>query len=98
MRKEKDCGWKGYDPFSIGDDGGLLWNNFKVPTVEQLTAVLNPVHFKDEKHTSDVQRLQKQLTDKGFVFPAFWGVLKDLLKCWYYLGNRAVKKGLKVTY
>ena len=85
-------------PFSIRDDGGLLWNNFKVPTVEQLTAVLNPVHLKDEKHTRDVQTLQKQMTDKGFVLPALWGVLKELLKCWYYFGNRAVIKGLKVPF
>ena len=61
--------------FSIREDGGLLWNNFKVPIMEQLTAVLNPVHVKDDKHTRDVQTLQKQLTDKGFVLPEIlWGI------------------------
>ena len=83
MKKEKDCGWKDDDPFQLEMTGGLLWNNFKVPTVEQLTAVLNPVHLKDQKHTRDVQTLQKQLSDKGFVLPAFLGgtKIKELLKC-----------------
>ena len=80
-------------PFSIRDDGGLLWNNFKVPTMEQLTAVLNPVHLMDEKHTQDVQTLQKHLTDKGFVLPVFLGGIERAVKVLVLLWN--CEKGIK---
>ena len=84
-------------PFSIREDGGLLWNNFKVPTMEQLTAVLNPVHLKDKKHTRDVQTLQKQLTDKGFVLPAFLGGIERAVKVLVLLRKSFCEKGIKGT-
>ena len=84
-------------PFSIREDGGLLWNNFKVPTMEQLTAVLNPVHLKDEKHTRDVQTLQKQLTDKGFVLPAFLGGIERAVKVLVLHRKSCCEKGIKGT-
>ena len=83
--------------FSIRDDGELLWNNFKVPTMEQLTAVLNPVHLKDEKHTRDVQTLQKQLTDKGFVLPAFLGGIERAVELLVSLRKSCCEKVIKIT-
>ena len=72
-------------------------NNFKVPTTEQLTAVLNPVHLKDEKQTRDVQTLQKQLTDKGFVLPAFLGGIERAVKVLVLLRKSCCGKGIKGT-
>ena len=38
--------WKSYiNEFSVREDGGLLWKGLKIPTLEQIDQVLQPVHY-----------------------------------------------------
>ena len=63
--------------FSVREDGGLLWKGLKVPTLEQLENVLQPIHYKNEKwHCRDMQVLRGALMDRGFALPVFLGGLE----------------------
>ena len=64
-----------------------------------MTAVLNPVHLKEEKHTQDEQTMQKQLTDKGFVLRVFFGgYWKSCYSVSISFGIVLWKKELKVPF
>ena len=74
--QEKEQWQKRLNLFTMRDDGGLLWKGFKVPTMEQLETILQPVHYKNpEWHCRDVRVLRKTLSDCGFVLPVWLGGL-----------------------
>ena len=62
--------------YSVRADGGLLWNGHKVPTLEQIEQVLQPVHITSKGHVRDRKVLQKELSDRGFALPRYEGGLK----------------------
>ena len=62
--------------YSVRADGGLLWNGLKVPTLEQIEQVLQPVHFSGKRHLKDKRVLRKKLSDLGFVLPKYLGGLE----------------------
>ena len=53
--------------------------------------------MKDEKHTRDLQTLKKQLTDKGFVLPAFLGGIEGAVKVLVLLRKTCCEKRIKGT-
>ena len=67
--------------FTLQDEETLLFNNRKVPTIEEVDQVLVPIHYVDDKkHYIDVKVLRKALSDHGFVLPPFLGGLERACK------------------
>ena len=62
--------------FTVRSSGGLLWNELKVPTLEQIEQVLQLLHFSGKVHVKDKWLLQKELRDRGFALPKLVGGLK----------------------
>ena len=67
-RTDRDQWAKRLAYFSMRD-GGLLWNGFKVPTIEKMEQVLQPFHFCREKHMKDPKVLKKALSGVGVALP-----------------------------
>ena len=62
--------------FSVREDGGLLWGGLKVPTLEQLENVLQPIHYNKEAwHCRDMQVLRGAVADRGSALPLWLGGL-----------------------
>ena len=60
--------------YSNCGDGGLLWKESEVPTMEQLENVLEPIQYEGKKHVRTTKVLRKALSDLGFVIaPIFVG-------------------------
>ena len=67
--------------FTLQDENTLMFNNRKVPTMEEVDQVLAPIHYVDDKkHCIDVKVLRKALSDHGFVLPPFLGGLERACK------------------
>ena len=76
-KKERDLWRKRLCAFTIRKDGSLMWSNVKVPTIEELYTVLNPLHMNETgKHLQEVASLRKGLSDAGFALPPFVGGLE----------------------
>ena len=61
---------------SVREDGGLLWDGLKIPTMDQLEKVLQPVHFKRmDWHCRDMRTLREALVERGFTMPKWLGGL-----------------------
>ena len=63
--------------FTVREDGGLMWNGLKVPTLDQVEQILQPIHYGKEMHIKDKRILRKALSDVGFVLPPFAGGLEQ---------------------
>ena len=69
--------WKAHiNEFSVREDGGLLWKGLKVPTLEQIEQVLQPVHYSRKMHVREKPKLRKMLSDCGFAVPPYLGGLE----------------------
>ena len=76
LRAEERIYWQNHiSEYSVREDGGLIWKGLKVPTMEQLENVLQPIHYDGKKHVRTTKVLRKALIDLGFVIaPIFGGV------------------------
>ena len=78
---EKKKWTKRLEHFTLQDESTLMFNNRKVPTMEEVDQVLTPIHYVDDKKLCiDVKVLRKALSDHGFVLPHFLGGLKRACK------------------
>ena len=51
LTEEENLIWRArIKEYSVRADGGLLWNGYKVPTLEQIEQVLQPVHITSKGH------------------------------------------------
>ena len=67
--------------FTLQDEETLMFNNRKVPTMEEVDQVLAPIRYVDnKKHCIDVKVRRKALSDHGFVLPPFLGGLERACK------------------
>ena len=67
--------------FTLQDENTLMFNNRKVPIIEEVDQVLAPIHYADDKkHCIDVKVLRKALSAHGFVLPPFLGGLERACK------------------
>ena len=72
---------KRLEHFTLQDEGTLMFNDRKVPTMDDLAKVLAPIHYVDDrKHCVDVKVLRKALSDHGFLLPPFLGGLERACK------------------
>ena len=63
--------------FTVREDAGLMWKGLKVPTLEQVEQILQPLHYGKEIHIKDRKILRKAPSDVGFVLPPFAGGLEQ---------------------
>ena len=79
FRAEERIYWQNHiSEYSVREDGGLLWRGLKVPTMDQLENVLQPIHYDGKKHVRTTKVLRKALSDLGFVIaPIFGGLERD---------------------
>ena len=73
---EKGLWRKRIHQFTLREDGGLMWNGYKVPTLQQVENVLQPIHYQAGKHIRTIKILRKALSDCGFAMPTFMGGLE----------------------
>ena len=72
LTEKENLIWKArIKEYSVRADGGLFWNGYKVPTLEQIEQVLQPVHITSKGHVRDRRVLQKELSDRGFALPKY---------------------------
>ena len=62
--------------YTVRSDGASLWNGLKIPTLEQLEQVLQPLHFSGKVHRKDKKMLRKELSDRGFALRNYFGGLE----------------------
>ena len=78
---EKKKWSKRLEHFTLQDEGSLMFNGMKVPTMEESDKVLALIHYVHEKkHCIDVKVLRKVLSDHGFGLLPFLGGLERACK------------------
>ena len=74
--EEKVLWRKRIKQFSVRDDLGLIWNGFKVPTLQQIENVRQPIHYQAGRHVRTIKILRKALADCEFMMFSFMGGLE----------------------